>query len=434
MKPILAAFALFLAMPALPAEARGAPDSFADLVERVTPAVVNISTTQRFGERDPQAASLGSGFIIDQAGLVVTNEHVIRNADEIKVILFDGREFPATLRAVDDETDLAVLEITANGVRFPAVRFGQSSKARVGDWVVAIGNPFGLGGSVSAGIVSAQERNIGTGLYDDYIQTDAAINRGNSGGPLFNMDGDVIGVNTVIYSDDGGSVGVGFAVNADLASQVVEQLIEFGTTRRGFLGVTPREVEAEDLASLGLSSMEGVVVAAVREDSPASRAGLVKDDVILRFGRLPIDDRTDLNRAVADTAAGETVELTVMRQGERLTLAVTLSKRERELRAAIGTPALNAGGLTLQAATDEVRRAYGIAEGVDGVVVTAVDPRGAISTILQPGDVIREIGWDSIDDPSDFSQHLQRLRQARSGPVQMLVQRGDRLFYDTINP
>ncbi len=426
--------AVLLAAPA-PALSRGAPDSFADLVERVMPAVVNVSTSQTVlpGGSDGQAVSLGSGFIIDESGIVVTNNHVIAEADEILVILADGTEYPARLRAADRETDLAVLQIEADE-NFPHVRFGDSDEPRVGDWVVAIGNPFGLGGSVSAGIISAQNRDIDSGLYDDFIQTDAAINRGNSGGPLFDMDGRVIGVNTVIFSQTGGSVGVGFAVPGNLAQSVVRQLIRYGETQRGFLGVTLDEVTRDTQRRLELASREGAVVVRARANSPAAEAGLRTDDVILRFAGKEIWERRDLTRAVADTAVGETVSLLVLREGRRIPLEVTLARRETALAAALGAPAVAAAGLTLQAATREVRAAYGLAEDVEGVVVTSVDPQSALSSALRPGDVILEVGWNEARDPGAVADQLARLREVRSGPVQILVQRGDRLFYETIKP
>ena len=433
MRHLLAALACVGVLAAAPAEARPAPDGFGDLVEKVMPAVVNISTAQRLRQGgNPQGSSLGSGFIIDASGIVVTNNHVIDRADEITVVLADGTEYPARLRAVDLETDLAVLQIEADR-KFPSVDWGETRDARVGDWVVAIGNPFGLGGSVSAGIISADNRAIG-GQYDDYIQTDAAINKGNSGGPLFDMDGDVIGVNTVIYSDTGGSVGVGFAIDAGLARGVVRQLVQYGATQRGFLGVTLDAVTDEKRAALGLKSKRGALVVRARQGSPAAAAGLKRDDVIVRFAGQQVRDQRDLTRAVADTPVGETVEVVVMRAGRKLALDVTLARREEMLAAQSGAPTTRTGGLTLQAATAETKRAYGLADDTEGVVVVSVDPGGAISEILRPGDVIRELGWDSVEEPTDFARRLADLRRAGTGSVQILVERGDRLFYDTIRP
>ncbi|MEM9234822.1 MAG: trypsin-like peptidase domain-containing protein, partial [Pseudomonadota bacterium] len=290
----------------VPARASSAtPDSFSGLVKNVMPAVVNISGTQSGIDGMPIGGggeSLGSGFIVDSSGIVVTNNHVIDRANVITVTLEDGREFKATLRGTDPLTDLAVLQMEGGG-RFPAVKFGNSDRIDVGDWVVAIGQPFGLGGSVSAGIVSAKSRDIDSGLYDDFIQTDAAINRGNSGGPLFDMNGRVVGVNTIIYSQSGGSVGIGFAIPSNLASRVVDQLIEFGETQRGYLGVLLDDVSEESRLRLGLETTKGALVTGVPSSGgPAAQAGIQEDDVIIRFNGRRIEDQRDLTRAVADAS------------------------------------------------------------------------------------------------------------------------------------
>ena len=313
----LAAISLGFGAAEAAAPYRGAPSSFADLAEQLTPAVVNISTSQRApgvkasGELAPlqkkfsgQAVSLGSGFIIDATGIVVTNNHVIDNADEISVTLHDGSEYKATIKGVDRETDLAVLQLDAPGVKFPAVSFGDSGKARVGDWVIAVGNPFGLGGTVTVGVISARNRDIEAGNFDDFIQTDAAINRGNSGGPLFDMNGGVIGINTAIYSQTGGSVGVGFAVPSDLASLVVEQLIKYGETRRGWLGVSIDEVSPQLAGKTGLDRPRGAVVSVVRPNSPAQAAGIQANDIIVEFNKRPVSSVRELTRAVAETPVG----------------------------------------------------------------------------------------------------------------------------------
>ncbi|MFQ5562114.1 MAG: Do family serine endopeptidase [Parvularculaceae bacterium] len=447
-----AAFLLTMGLGFSGAQARGAPDGFADLAERLSPAVVNISTAQRVngvtttGELEDlrrkfggRTASLGSGFIVDPDGVVVTNNHVIDNADEITVTLHDGREFRATIRGRDSETDLAVLEIDDASVRFPYVEFGDSDRARVGDWVVAIGNPFGLGGSVTAGIISARNRDIQAGQYDDFIQTDAAINRGNSGGPLFNLDGEVIGINTAIYSQTGGSVGVGFAVPADLASTVVSQLLEYGETRRGWLGVTIDEVDADLARSIGLDRPRGALVSVVRPNSPALVAGVKPDDVIIEFNRKPVDSVRDLTRAVAETPVGTTAPMVVIRGSKRITLAVRVDRRETRLLAAatgdiLPKGAARSSGLTLQEPTSEVLQAYGLPAGVQGVVVTSVDPESPAAIILQPGDVILEIGWERITRPEAAVEKLEKLKNLNSGPVQIYVQRGDLLFYESLRP
>lgn len=449
---VLAAGMLVMTGTGASAAPRGAPESFADLAERLTPAVVNISSSQRAagskasGDLPPlqrkfnsPAVSLGSGFIIDASGLVVTNNHVIDNAENITVTLYDGREFSATLRGVDRETDLAVLQLDGGSARFPFVSFGDSNTSRVGDWVIAIGNPFGLGGSVTVGIVSARNRDINSGQYDDFIQTDAAINRGNSGGPLFDMNGKVIGINTAIYSQTGGSVGVGFAVPADLADTVVSQLLSFGETRRGWLGVSIDDISPELATQLGLRSPKGAVVTVVRANSPASDAGLEPNDVILAFNKREITSVRDLTRAVADTPIGTTVPMDILRDGRRMTVQVRVDRRETRMLAAnpggiLPANAAKGSGLTLQEPTEELRQAFGLSSSVQGVVVTAVDPESSAAIVLQPGDVILEIGWERITRPNAAVDKLGKLRNLNSGPVQIYVQRGDLLFYESLRP
>ena len=415
---------------------------------------MNISTSQRTagasaqGELAPlqrkfsgRAVSLGSGFIIDPAGIVITNNHVIDNADEIAVTLNDGREFKARVRGVDRETDIAVLELDAAGVRFPSVSFGDSEKARVGDWVIAIGNPFGLGGTVTVGVVSARNRDIDAGNFDDFIQTDAAINRGNSGGPLFDMNGGVVGINTAIYSQTGGSVGVGFAVPSELASLVVEQLLEYGETRRGWLGVSIDEVTADAARQLGVPAGGGAVVSVVRPNSPAQAAGVRPSDVIIEFNRKRVTNVRELTRAVAETPVGATVPMIVIRDGKRVTLNVKVDRREtRILASAVGelpAGALQGAGLTLQKPTrDADVRLTACRRACSGVVVvTAVDPESPKRrSCLQPGDVILEIGWERITRPEAAIDKLDKLRNLNSGPVQIYVQRGDLLFYESLRP
>lgn len=431
---------------------RGTPESFADLAEKLTPSVVNISSSQRVagtrasGELEPlqrkfgrQPVSLGSGFIIDASGIVVTNNHVIDQADDITVTLSDGREFSATVRGRDRETDLAVLQLDDVSGVFPSVKFGDDARARVGDWVIAIGNPFGLGGSVTVGIVSARNRDINSGQYDDFIQTDAAINRGNSGGPLFDLKGNVIGVNTAIYSQTGGSVGVGFAVPSDLASTVVNQLLEYGETRRGWLGVSIDDLNSDTAATFANGDQDGAIVTLVRPNSPASDAGLDPNDVIVEFNRRRISQVRDLTRAVADTPVGTRVPVVVLREGKRRTLTVMVDRRESRIAAssqAVPLPASAAegAGLTLQEPTDDIREAYGLAAKVDGVVVTSVDPDSPASVVLKPGDVILEIGWERVTRPVAAIEKLDKLRNLNSGPVQIYVQRGDLLFYESLRP
>ncbi|HKO06722.1 MAG TPA: Do family serine endopeptidase, partial [Alphaproteobacteria bacterium] len=345
------ALALFAAVALLasPAFAREAPTSFAPLVKEVAPAVVNVSTTQKVsggpmmdlpfqdlpedspfrqffkhyfngpgqgqGESHPMLQhSLGSGFVIDPSGYVVTNNHVVGSATEINVKLSDGTTYNAKLVGRDERTDLALLKITADHA-LPAVAWGDSDKAQVGDWVMAVGNPFGLGGTVTAGIVSARGRDLHEGPYDSFIQTDAAINRGNSGGPMFNMDGQVIGINSAIYSPNGGSVGIGFAIPSALAKPVVEQLKEHGSVERGWLGVQIQEVTPDVAESLGLKAPAGALVAKVTKDSPSEAAGLRQGDVITRFNGKDIKELRDLTRSVADTRPGTNAPITIWRDG-----------------------------------------------------------------------------------------------------------------------
>lgn len=447
----VAAVSLTIALPAVAAAPRGTPDSFADLAERLSPAVVNISSAQRVPGAKPgpdssqlqkkfssPAVSLGSGFIIDPKGIIVTNNHVIDNAEQVTVTMHDGREFKATIRAVDRETDLAVLQLDAPPAKLPFVSFGDSNVARVGDWVLAIGNPFGLGGTVTVGIISARNRDIDAGNFDDFIQTDAAINRGNSGGPLFDMTGRVIGINTAIYSQTGGSVGVGFAVPSDLASVVVEQLLSHGETRRGWLGVSIDEMTPKLATELGFDRPRGAVVSVVRPNSPALSAGVQPNDIILEFNKRPVNSGRDLTRAVAETQVGSTVPMTVLRDGKRVILRVTVDRREtRVLAAATGSPlpgGLKASGLTLERPTRDVIEAFGLSPDVEGVVVTAVDPDSQASIVLQPGDIILEIGWERMTRPEAAATKLDKLRNLNSGPVQIYVQRGELLFYESLRP
>lgn len=431
MRHISLILGLFMAFTlALPAMATAsAPDTFSRLVKDVMPAVVNISgTSSGFGG---SGESLGTGFIIDSSGIVVTNNHVIERADTIAITLDDGREFTASRLGTDPETDLAVLKIDQEG-RYPAVRFGNSDRIDVGDWVVAIGQPFGLGGSVSAGIVSAKSRDIDSGLYDDFIQTDAAINRGNSGGPLFDMNGRVVGVNTIIYSQTGGSVGIGFAIPSNLASRIVDQLVEFGETQRGYLGVVPADITDEDRARLSLPNKEGALVTSVPTfDGPAARAGLQEDDVIIRFNDRTIDARRDLTLAVADAPVGQEVPIVVIRDGKQVFLTVVLARRETL--AADNNGTLRLSGLTLQSANTQTKALYGLADDVEGVVVTHVDSASQLASFLKAGDVIAEIGWYTVNTPGSFDTYVKRYRAADNGSVTLLIQRGDRLFNATIN-
>ncbi|MFP6728033.1 MAG: Do family serine endopeptidase, partial [Alphaproteobacteria bacterium] len=382
---------------------RGAPDSFANLAAKLSPAVVNISTTQVLkGDKKGQpefmvprgspfeeffkeylernrpknrgrrrATSLGSGFIIDKSGLVVTNNHVIAEADEISVRLSDGTRLKAKLVGKDAKTDLALLKVVPKK-ELPSLNWGNSDNSRVGDWVLAIGNPFGLGGSVTAGIISARGRDINSGPYDDFFQTDAAINRGNSGGPLFNMKGKVIGINTAIYSPTGGSVGIGFAIPATLAKRVISQLAEFGRTRRGWLGVRIQTVTDEIADSLGMEKAQGALVAGVSDDGPAGKAGIRQGDVILIFDGHEVEEMRALPRIVANTRIGKTVKVEVWRKGEIKTLEVAIAEMEEssgEVASLSGEnkpkPAKDVEllGMRLSSLTEKARETFKVSEG-----------------------------------------------------------------------
>ncbi|SLN11595.1 putative periplasmic serine endoprotease DegP-like precursor [Roseovarius albus] len=338
--------------PALAAAPIGS--GFADLVETVSPAVVYVEVTtkaetsadantpqmdprfeefmKRFGDQMPQmpkgstpSQGLGSGFIISEDGLIVTNHHVIANAETVSVTLADGTEIDAQVIGSDPLTDIALIDIEGDG--YDAVTFGSSDSMRVGEEVIAVGSPFGLEATVTSGIISAKSRNINSGPFDDYIQTDAAVNRGNSGGPLFNMQGEVVGVNTAIFSPDGGSVGIGFAVPSDLVTEIVADLKEDGEIERSWLGVQIKPVSDEISHVLGLKSGEGVMIAEVFEDSPAQASGLETGDVILKFGDKDIEELRDLTKVVATSEAGEISQIEIFRGGQSMTLDVTLEKR-----------------------------------------------------------------------------------------------------------
>jgi serine protease Do len=453
------------------ADARGAPDSFADLVETLQPAVVNVSTTQKVAghqsegpnfdfppgspfrdffdqfnrrgdeeDRPRRATSLGSGFIIDPSGLVVTNNHVIEGADKITVTMFDDSTLEAELIGRDTKTDLALLQIKQPGT-YPAVRWGNSDKARVGDWVIAIGNPLGLGGTVTAGIISANQRDINAGPYDDYIQTDAPINRGNSGGPLFNMNGDVIGINTAIYSQSGGSIGIGFAIPSNLADGVIAQLREFGTTRRGWLGVQIQQVTDEIAESLSLKETGGALVAGVLENSPAEAAKMKTGDVILSFNGRNVDESRKLPRIVAETEVGKTVDVVLWREGRRKTVKVTLGELEKFDQATLTTStpdteekpverAIDELGLGLSTITRTMAEKYSLDTELKGVLITNVDgDSGAAEKGLRAGDVIVEVNQEKVLTPDAVAARIKDAAKNGRRSVLLLINReGDLRF------
>jgi len=433
---------------------------FAELVAAVKPAVVNISTTQEvkksrlvLPQNGPMADmlqqflgpdaqrllqqqnarpthALGSGFLIDPNGYVVTNNHVIDDASDIQVTLADGSTVAARVVGRDTKTDLALLKIPAPRP-LPYLAFGDSKKARVGDWVIAVGNPFGLGGSVSAGILSANNRDIGAGPYDDFLQIDAPINPGNSGGPLFDQSGQVIGIDTAIYSPSGGSVGIGFAIPSDVVRNVVDQLREHGRVARGWLGVQMQEVTPALAKAVGLGRDRGVLVDVVTKDSPAARADIKQGDVITAFNGSSVENMRDLAFAVAATPAGKTVPVRVWRDGQEHTLDATIAGEHAQQKLASANSDENGGplGLELTPLSADRRDALGLAPR-EGVLVAAVEPGSrADASGLQPGDVILRIGGREIASPSDAALQLRAAENSRRQELPLLVMRDGTTSY-----
>jgi len=477
----VAAFAFSVGgLAATPVNAEG-PASVADLVAPLLDAVVNISTSQTItgsrdtGEPAPQlpngspfqdffnqffdhqgdgsgdgqgdgrprrVQSLGSGFVIDPSGLIVTNNHVIEDADEITVNFPDGRKLPAELKGTDLKTDIAVIQVKSDKP-LTSVKFGDSSALRVGDWVMAIGNPFGLGGTVTVGIVSARNRDINSGPYDDFIQTDAAINRGNSGGPLFNEKGEVIGINTAIISPTGGSIGIGFAIPSEIALGVVNQLREFGETRRGWLGVRIQDVTEDVAKGLAMGAPRGALVAGVDDKGPAAAAGILAGDVILIVDGKTVDASHTLPRLVADEPVGKQVAVIVLRNGMEQTINVTLGLLDEGKKTVVATapppddsansgkgghenpPVVVAGPLGISVAdlSPDLRSQFGIKSDVQGVVVTAVDPGSAAEDKrLQAGDVISMVGEEQVSTPTDFDDQIAAMKKDGRANVRLVVQ------------
>ncbi len=442
---------------AIPAEARGVPESFADLAERISPSVVNITTTttiaapteggpivpegspfedffREFGNpnapRGPRRSNaLGSGFVISEDGYIVTNNHVIDGADEVSVEFFSGKTLDAEIVGTDPKTDIALLKVESPEP-LPFVNFGNSDVARVGDWVMAMGNPLGQGFSVSAGIVSARNREL-SGTYDDFIQTDAAINRGNSGGPLFNVDGEVIGVNTAILSPNGGSIGIGFSMASNVVSKVVEQLREFGETRRGWLGVRIQDVTPDVAEAMGLEAAKGALVTDVPE-GPAMDGGMMAGDVVTSFDGVDVADTRDLVRRVADAPVGSAVRVVVLRDGESKTLLITLGRREvaegEALPAAVQSDdpvEMDILGMTLGVLTDEQREQMGLDAGTEGLVITDIDQMSeAYGKGLRSGDVVTEAGQQKVASIADFQARIDEAKEAGRKSLLLLIRRG----------
>ena len=445
------------------------PEGIADVAEKVIDAVVNISTSQmveargnmpqmppgsqqfeeffeeffknkRGGDNQNRAprrvSSLGSGFIIDPSGIVVTNNHVIADADEVNVILNDGTRLKADVIGHDQKTDIALVRVKPDKP-LKAVQFGDSDKLRLGEWVVAIGNPFSLGGTVTAGIVSARNRDINSGPYDNYIQTDAAINRGNSGGPLFNLNGEVVGVNTAIISPSGGSIGIGFAVPSKTAVAVIDQLRQFGETRRGWLGVRIQQVTDDIADSLNIKPAKGALVAGVEDKGPAKPAGIEPGDVIVKFDGKDVKEMKDLPRIVADTPVGKDVEVVIIRKGQEAKKTVKLGRLEDgEKQATLTTKKDDQSeeksvvqktlGLQLSNLTDSLRQRYKIKDQIKGVVITGVDANSAAAEKrLNAGDVIVEVAQEPIATPADLQKKLDQLKKDGRKSALFLVANAD---------
>jgi len=483
-RTVAVAAAILVASPVLtpaPADARDAPQSFADMVEKLMPTVVNITTTQVVtqqqqqgprlgdrpqlppgspfeelfrdffenrrgdGQRQRRGTSLGSGFIIDGDGYIITNNHVIQGAEDITVILRDDTQLKAKLIGTDPRVDVALLKVEPpNKKPLPAVRWGDSDKARVGDWVIAIGNPFGLGHSVTAGIVSARGRSLSESSLEDYLQTDAAINKGNSGGPLYNADGEVVGVNTAIYSPTGTNAGLAFSIPSNTVKQIAEQLREFGRVRRGWIGVSYQSVTDDIAESFGLEKPRGVLVASVVADGPAAKAGLKRNGVILGFAGRDVADIRRFPRMVAEARVGSTVDIAVWRGGKQEMLKLRIGEQEeaekQNVSAQGGAKKPEADqavpstveqlGLTLQRVTDQLRERYGLSDQVKGVVIAKVAPGSpAAEKQLQAGDVILEVDQKPVTTPAEVAEIVNRVVAQKKRSVLLFVERqGDPRF------
>ncbi len=467
-KPVQAITALVFALAVMLAQTIAVraelPDSFADLAESVSPSVVNITTSttvagaaeapnpivpegsplqhiirdfldrQQDGQRERRSSALGSGFVISEDGYIVTNNHVIDKADEIEIEFFSGERLVAKVIGTDPKTDIALLKVESDAP-LAFVPFGDSDGVRVGDWVMAVGNPLGQGFSVSAGIVSARKRAL-SGTYDDFIQTDAAINRGNSGGPLFNTSGEVIGVNTAILSPTGGSIGIGFSMSSNVVTQVVDQLREFGETRRGWLGVRIQDVTEDVAEALELEKVAGALVTDV-PDGPSKDAGMEAGDVITTFDGSEVADTRELVRLVGNTTVGKAVRVIVIREGKSETLKVTLGRREEAEATAVPVAIEKADpeettlmGITVATLNDELREQLGLPETANGLVVKDVaEDSDAFEKGLRPGDLIVEAGQQKINGPEDLEARVKEAREAGRKSFLMLIRRqGDPRF------
>ncbi len=437
------------------------PDSFSELSKRLMSAVVNITTSRvvasdlpqfqegplrdfnEFFGRDPegfsQEGALGSGFLISADGLIVTNNHVIEGADEINAVFSDGRTIRAELIGTDEATDVAVLKVEQDDP-FPYVEWADSESAQVGDWVMAIGNPFGFGGSVSVGIVSARNRDINSGNYDNYIQTDAAINSGNSGGPLFNLNGEVLGVNTAIITPTGGSVGLGFSIPSNLANQISEQLIEYGKARRGWFGVNIQDADRGLAKAYGLEEGTGVILTRITDDGPASKADFEIGDLILEFDGRPVKDERALSRIVADTEIGKQVDVEIVRDGRMRTVTFELGELDSssdeddaEAPETDSTLTDNPLGVDFVELTEDDRRRYRVPSDVNGVLVRTVSPRGPSFGKLYKGDVVTEMAFETVETPEDALLAMDEAMDRTGQPLLLRVFRRGQTMFEAID-
>lgn len=444
-KPVL--FAFFIASLGFSGEAGAQFPSFADLAEKLTPSVVNISSfsqseTENGEGNTPLSESLGSGFIIDGNGYIITNNHVVDKAESISITLSDNTKTEARVIGKDPKTDLALIKIETKRP-LNAVKFGDSDKIRVGDWVLAIGNPFGLGSSVTAGIVSAKSRDIESGPYDSFIQTDASINQGNSGGPMFNLQGEVIGISSAIFSTTGASQGVGFAIPANLAGWVISQLKEHGEVKRGWIGIKIQPNTPEIADSLGISANQGVVVSGVTEQGPAQKAGLQAGDIVLSFNRQLIDNTKNLSRLIAETKIGTPAPIEIWRSGQKqtLTVPIELMPEETPLSAAKETASdaaetpdngesLNIIGFTVKEISPELAERYKLAPSTSGVVVTDILPNSDASRKgIKIGDIIVKIDKRNIIGESAFHEYVNDARRENNRPVLLAIQGQEALHF-----
>ncbi len=438
------------------ADAAPPPPTFADVVQDVIPAVVNISTTlmvsrpdfpasrpgdpmeefmRRFFDRMPKSykqRSLGSGVVISPEGEILTNEHVIGGADDVEVVLQDASRFKAKVIGRDKKTDIALIRIQA-GHSLPSARLGHADELRVGDWVIAIGNPFGLGETVTAGIVSAKGRAIGAGPYDDFIQTDASINPGNSGGPLLNGKGEVVGINSAIFSQSGGNIGIGFAIPIELAARVAEALRAHGKVVRGWLGVSVQDVTPELSKAMGLKESTGALVADVVAGGPAAKAGLERGDVIVAYQGKDMIASRELPIRVADTPIGTRVELRVLRGGDEKKISAEIAELKDAETGETDRATGSDFGLAIEPLTPALASRLGVPEGTRGVAISEVEPGSpAEDADLRAGDVVKEVDRTPVSSPSAFEKALSKRKAAK--PVLLLVQRGDATLFVTVAP